>query len=404
MTMLNLPHFDKYFGDDWTQNGVNNFYKKRNGFNPKNVYNQAIPLLEISQHHLLKQILNVTFPENVTSVLANLPDVSLATIELKFLERDLDILDKDISKDDGILNDYKNRLLNPYSYEAARFELFIASLYKIASWDIEFIKRSAQKTCEFIARKGKEEIQVECKQRNQNITDKTYQSLLYDLTSLLFPKLTSFSLPFTIVKLHIIDKKFDKADLCREIVRQIMLNNYNLKFIFLNKVEVEIKFTPRLPDTFLSFLQKDPNYFTLEDSYLACHEKVFLLIDRDVDDNLVTTLLSNLVGKAKTQFKTGSPSIVYLDVGKLPTSVNDLLAKSLMKGFSKRISAIIVAKYQFHVSGQRQIVFTPFPKTFARKNILSDKELATVLGLDGTTGFDTYVDSLMKPESVGYSQ
>lgn len=404
MDNFDLPYIFKYFGEDWIQGGVASFYKKRNGFNPKNVYNQAIPLLEIFQHHLLKQILNVTLPENVTSVLANLPDVSLATIELKFLERDLYILDKDISKDDSILNDYKNRLLSSLSYEAARFELFIASLYKIANWDIEFIKRSVQKTCEFIARKGKEEIQVECKQRNQNITDKAYQALLYELTSLLFPKLTSFSLPFIIVKLHVIDNKFNKADLCREIVRQIMLNNYNFKFIYLNKVEVEIKFTPRLPDTFLSFLQKDPSYLTLEDSYLACHKKVFFLIDRDIDGNLTNTLLSNLVGKAKTQFKIGLPSLVYLDVGKLPTTVNDLLAQSLMKGFSKRISAIVVAKYQFHVNGQRQIVFTPFPKTFARKNILTNKELATVLGLDGTTGFDTYVDSLMKPESVGYAQ
>jgi hypothetical protein len=167
--------FFEMFGGEFLSKNVDIFFKHRNKISNKNTYSVDIPILELKLHPIIKDVLRTFQPGQEKFDQNILPNQCKADAELMLLGRDLYILHDELLENPNVYAEYQRELANPQSYRARRFELMVAAGYKIQGYAIRFLARESdvsKKTYEFSATSpaGKS-IQVECKQRNQALTD-----------------------------------------------------------------------------------------------------------------------------------------------------------------------------------------------------------------------------------------
>ncbi len=398
-----FPNINCIFGENWLENSVLQFYKKRSKISEKNIYNPEIQNLEKHTHPLIRDILGQLVVSGNVIDLSLLPSGCKAHLELVLLDRDLGLLLPKITYNDEILIDYRNGLSDENSFDQRRFEIFVAANFILNKFDLKFIptqSRKSLKTHEFDVVEGKETLfEVECKQRFQRTPDYEREKFLYLLTANLFPRLLNFGVRNILIETNWKGStKFqDIKNLSDFIMAKAVTITCTSKFNF---EKYEVIFRPyrsqgSLPKS-LSDLQREvPNYVTTADVYLSTHKGFFLSINRDVELSTAKRLRS-LYEKAKGQFHSVNKRLIYIDIGTLPIMTIDIFGDSLRKNPPRDVGMLIILKHQLHLDGNRAIIFTPNTQVVWNRRLVPPyPTINKIPGFNGHSGFDTYIQAVL---------
>lgn len=96
--VLNLyPEIRKLLGEHWIEQSIEAFYKRRLKISEKNPYNPEIENLEKHTHPLIRDILSHLKLDQEKADISSLPNRCKAYLELILLNRDLGLLQNEIS-------------------------------------------------------------------------------------------------------------------------------------------------------------------------------------------------------------------------------------------------------------------------------------------------------------------
>ena len=394
-----FPNIRAFLGDTWIENKIQEFYRLRAKLSEKNPYNAAIQNLEKHLHPLIRDIIRQVDPKLVELDLTNLVD-SKGKWELRLLERDLSILSDNISVSSNVLKDYKNELPLTRNYDQRRFELFIATNFELAGYGVKFVERNSKRTCEFEVTSPitNNKYQVECKQRYQKEPDYQREKFLYLLTEIVFPKLTEAGINNKVIEVNWSGnvQYGDVKDLSKLIISEIKTHpDPYYKFSYKQRYDIILRtYNQPLPQS-LKDLQRDiPHFVTTDDAYMCVDKGLYLSIARDFNQSSLSKLRA-LYQDAKGQIGAGGNTFIYIDINTMPVEILTQFMKELQSKPPQGIGALIVLKHQLHVTGERKIIFSPFPQVMWNKKLIpSQIDILMSPGFRGESGFDDYLTNI----------
>ncbi len=394
-----FPNIRAFFGDNWIESKIQEFYRSRTKLSEKNPYNAAIQNLEKHLHPLIRDVIRQVDPKLIEFDLVDLVD-SKGKWELRLLERDLSILSGDISISSKVLSDYKNELPLTRNYDQRRFELFIATNFKLAGYKVNFVERNAQRTCEFEVTSPvtNNEYLVECKQRYQKEPDYQREKFLYLLTEIIFPELIKEGINNKVIEVNW-SGSVQYGDV--KVLSKLIINNIKshsdlyYRFSYKQRYDIILRtYKQPLPQS-LKDLQRDiPHFVTTADAYMCVDKGLYLSIARDFNQGSLSKLKA-LYQDAKSQIRTGGNTFIYIDINTMPVEILTQFMKNLQSRPPQDIGALIVLKHQLHVTGSRQIIFSPFPQVMWNKKLIpSQIDILLSPGFRGESGFDDYLTNI----------
>ncbi|MDZ4227806.1 MAG: hypothetical protein U1E54_01030, partial [Candidatus Levybacteria bacterium] len=143
-------------------------------------------------------------------------------------------------------------------------------------------------------------------------------------------------------------------------------------------------------------------YFTrAENSFLFTDpsNQNLILINKHYAEDLLPNNLYELIVDANNKSKNGNKLILHYDFGISDSDWVNIVANKIYKEISNNIIRyenidLFVFSQTMPRNIDHQIVFKPDFKTIGRKSNLTDIPLKTLVGQQGETGMDSYLDDL----------
>ncbi len=391
----------KYFGEDWFNNQFEEFLTNRQKY-PKDGLNKEIVELEIKLHPL---VMDVIRPQATDAKKIKWDDVKksvVANYEIMHLGRDLSLLESEIkARGDKIRVD----LINPLRYENHRFNIFVASGYKLLGYEVTFVPSSSKKgkTPDLYVTKRNKSFYIECKQRDQRMADVKRFTYLAKIAEQIFLILRSKR-----INICFIDFRITKDNITDELYKLLVKKIYrnDLKsFVFNKEISINIRSVTTLP--YLVNLLKNNGHYdekivftTFEDGFIASDPLTTntIYINKSGSDRTVPLGIYDLLLDANNKNKDGEKLLTYLDFGKADSIISEKLAfeikEKLKKGYDPypNIDGLFILQTIRKILEDRQVIIKPNVFAVAKKSKLGSDPIALELfGLQGSTGIDKYL-------------
>lgn len=396
-----IDYVNIFFGQPWIRENWRQYLDTRGDDSPTKFTSESV-IEEISLHPLL--YLGADSQDIKTGIFDfnKIPNDSGNYSTLLYLGRDLMLLEAEIKARGGKI---KNSLKRISEYDSTRFCILIATAYKLLGHKVEFLPEKENKMPDLLVTNGNIQFVVECKQRNQRQSDKERYEMFIKIVSSIRPLLIKKKLKDLSLEIKINVNKNNLLDeVNQEVMRSISSGSYKP---IANKL-FTVKFAKaHLRSHYDQFVNNPDNvnnvvYFTrAENSFLFTDpsNQNLILINKHYAEDLLPNNLYELIVDANNKSKNGNKLILHYDFGISDSDWVNIVANKIYKEISNNIIRyenidLFVFSQTMPRNIDHQIVFKPDFKTIGRKSNLTDIPLKTLVGQQGETGMDSYLDDL----------
>lgn len=395
----------EHFGYDWFSQQWEEFRIKRNNYE-KNSLNKEVVLLELGLHPLVKEIIKYQDLSSSDIDYSKIPNKSLGHIDIQYLGRDLELMDKEIKERGGrLIKDLKQ----PSGYDNHRFNLLVATGYKQLGYDVQFVPSSSKngKTPDLHISKNGNSFYIECKQRDQFASDKNRFGLVAQISEELFQFLRSFNFLYLGIRIDILkgNSVVDVQQITKTIKEQLIRRD--LSPIDLKQDGVTISFFDIKNNSKILKLLKDTGHMdgqivftSAEDFYFSSdpntHNSFF--VNKNIGETLPLNIYS-LLEDANSKNTSEESLVVYLDLGRGFPEWGDKLVDEVISQWNNNlddypnIAGLVVIQTLPRIMQSSEIIIHPCPRFVGRLSKLGITATNTIefFGNQGTTGIDGYL-------------
>lgn len=391
-----------FLGWEWFDSSWKSFQKKRKKY-PQDSLDPEVTQLEIQLHPLLKEVFRHQDLSFDTLDFTRIPQKCLADIMLTYLGRDLELLCKEI-KQRG--NKIKKSLQDAIKYEGHRFTLLVAAGYKLLNYKIEFIPSSSRKgkTADLkVVDMQDRKYLIECKQRNQRLSDRQRITFLARIAEKIFPLLRTFNYSDILINIEAKGSFNDVGSLISELTRRISTGNFNefqskqniIKIVFA-RISKNLQIRNLLINS--GHLQGKPATTTTPDYFFTSEGNNAIFLNKDVDPDFLPQNVYDLLEDANKKNRNRERLLVYFDVGTGMGEWCETLALQIKRKFKENknaypnIAGVVICHTLPEIDLDRKVIFNPRLFMVGFKSRLGGlpKNL-NLFGAQGKSGLDGYL-------------
>lgn len=389
-----------YFGQDWFEENWNTFCEIRSK-HPKGSFAQEILKLELDLHPLLKEVFRWQGSYSNKLDFNKIPIGGASDFIFSHLGRDLDLLKEEIKERGG---NVKRDLLSPEKYEGNRFVLLVATGYKLLGYEVKILAIDPRnKTPDLLVKKNQQEYLIECKQRNQEVSDKEEYLFFGQLAEKYMPLLALKSMKDILFDIQaFVDLTTQlQQEIDKEITRQIWRNQKSKDF---SKFKVRILKASSNPEL-IALLQSSghfqnvPVFTRTEDMYIASDPdtKNVIAMNKGAKEDKIPSNTYEELFDANKHNKGNKKLIVYYDFGRGFTTWTDSLGKQTFHEYRevekelKNIDLFVFCQTLLKYKGITTEVRPTFNFIGDKKKMEGTPDQLNLFGIQGHTGMNSYI-------------
>ncbi len=388
-----------YFGEDWFVTGWKEFCEARDIF-PKNSFKADIIELELALHPLYIEFFRYQKDYKSKLDFSRIPRLGSSDYILTHLGRDIGLLEQEI-KDRG--NKIKTDLLDPYHFEAHRFNLLIASGYKLLGYKVELVASSNKMRKPDIFVKKDDEFYIESKQRNQTISDGDRYKFFGELAEKTSETLHSLNMHDYQIgvdltsdsKLHEIKEHVFKS--IDDILHGRKHEYHKSYRLTVGRLSSNISLLTTLRDN--GHFNDFAIFSRTEDGFIASDPQFenAIWLNKSINPDKIPSAVYDDLYNADSKNTDGKKLVVYLDLERGYSEWVDKLSKHVSDNLDQynndlpNIDGYMISKTPINYIGKTTFIQPKF--SFVGKQNIWNGLLGKneIFGLQGHTGMDDYI-------------